>query len=59
MDTLAKQWCVWLIGRKNHLLSIEFVGGLEECVRFVEPRCYGYYAIMPYDAPAETLAGVK
>ncbi len=59
MDTLAKQWCVWLIGSSHQLLNIEFIGSLDDCVRFVDPRCYGHYVIMPYEAPVDKIAGVK
>lgn len=59
MDTLAKQWCVWLISSSHQLLNIELIGSIEDCVRFVEPRLYGYYAIMPYEAPEDKMAGVE
>lgn len=49
MNTLCKQWCVRLVGGSNHLLQVEFIGKLEECVRFVEPRCHGRYAILPHE----------
>jgi len=59
MDTIAKQWCVWLIGSSRQLLNIEFIGSIDDCVRFVDPRCYGYYAILPYEAPEVKMAGVE
>lgn len=59
METISEKWCVWLIGSSRQLLNIEYVGSLDDCVRFVDPRCYGYYAIMPYDAPTDKMAGVK
>lgn len=59
METIAKQWCVWLIDSSNKLLNIEYKGSLEDCVVFVEISTYGYYGIMPYDAPADKMAGVK
>lgn len=50
METLYKKWRVLYISREQKILSEEFSGTLEECVRFIEPRCYGFYAIMPKDA---------
>lgn len=47
METMYKEWSVMYISREQKLISEEFTGTLEECVRFVEPRCYGYFAIKP------------
>ena len=47
MDTLTKRWCVWSVSSSNHLMRVEFIGNLEECVRFVDPKCHGCYAIIP------------
>lgn len=47
------------MGRGHNLLNIEFIGSLDDCVHFVEPRCYGYYTIMPYEAPEDKMAGVE
>ena len=47
MATLYKKWSVLYISSEQKILGEEFYGTLEECVRFVEPRCYGYYAIKP------------
>lgn len=49
MDTLYKTWCVWRLSSDNKLLCIEVKGTLGECVRFVEPRRLGAYAITPYE----------
>lgn len=49
MDTICKYWAVWRVGSNNNLLCIEGKGTLEECVRFVEPRQQGAYAILPYE----------
>lgn len=47
METLYKKWSVLYISSEQKILSEEFSGTLEECVRFVEPRRYGCYAIKP------------
>lgn len=49
MDTLYKLWAVWYVSPTNGHLYIEGKGSLEECVRFVESRMLGEYAIMPYE----------
>ena len=48
METMYPLWAVWRISSTNGLLCIEWKGSLEECVRLVEPRMLGAYAIMPY-----------
>lgn len=49
MDTIYKEWAVWFVSTQNELLNIEYISTLEDCVRFVEPRQYGVYAILPYE----------
>lgn len=53
METVVKYWAVWRVGSNNKLLCIEGKGCLRECVRFVEPRMAGAYAILPYEPIAE------
>lgn len=53
MDTIYKQWAVWYVGHKKELLNIEYISTLQDCVRFVEPRQYGVYTILPYDEADE------
>lgn len=48
METMHKMWAVWYVDSAQKLLYIEGKGSLEECVKFVEPRQEGAYAIMPY-----------
>lgn len=49
METMHDLWAVWYVSQANQLLYIEGKGTLEECVRFVEPRQPGAYAILPYE----------
>lgn len=49
METIQPLWCVWYVSQSNKLLHVEHKGALLDCVRFVEPRLHGAYAILPYD----------
>jgi hypothetical protein len=53
MDTIYRGWAVWYVSSQNELLYVEYVGTLENCVRFVEPRQCGVYAILPYEKTDE------
>lgn len=49
MDTLVKKWQVWAVTDSHKLIHPAFEGSIENCVRFVEPRLAGAYAILPAD----------
>lgn len=49
MDTLYSQWAAWSLTLSGALIRREFTGSIEACIRFVEPRRYGSWAILPYD----------
>lgn len=53
MDTIYEMWAVWYLTPANKLAGIEYLGTLQECVNFVQPRLYGCWAILPYDHAKE------
>lgn len=53
MDTLYSRWAVWSLTSQGALMRREFIGSIEACIRFVEPRQYGSWAILPYDPKNE------
>lgn len=49
MNTTYNRWAVWYISTNKDLLYIDFIGDIQECINFVQPRKYGSWAILPYD----------
>lgn len=47
MDTITQLWQVWYVTADRHLLYCDFTATLVECVRVIEARQQGAWAIIP------------